>query len=59
MYILIYTIVLVFIGVMIYVYVMMIIGGIKKEDIESLPDGIYNRLPNYLKNEKNFKSIKR
>ncbi|MEG2235960.1 MAG: polysaccharide biosynthesis protein [Clostridia bacterium] len=59
MYTLIYTIVLVFIGVMIYVYVMMIIGGIKKEDIESLPHGIYNRLPKYLKNEKNFKSIKR
>lgn len=48
-YTLIYTIILVGIGGFVYVYLMIILGGIRRMDIESLSPKVYGMLPRFLR----------
>lgn len=48
-YTLLYIIILVFIGLIVYLYIMVLIRGIKKSDIESLSPRIYKLLPKFFK----------
>lgn len=48
-YTLVCLIVLVCIGTLLYGYIMVVIGGVRKSDIEALPLRIYNMIPKFLK----------
>lgn len=48
-YTLVCLIILVCIGTLLYGYIMVVIGGVRKSDIESLPLRIYNMIPKFLK----------
>ncbi len=48
------TILIISIAGFVYLYSMMLIGGIKKNDIDSISPRIFNYLPRFLR--KNFKS---
>ena len=47
-FILVYTIILVLIGSLIYVYFMVAIGGIKKSDLSFIPNKFYKLIPNFI-----------
>lgn len=48
-YTLVCLIILVCIGTLIYGYIMIVIGGVRKSDIEALPTRIHNMIPKFLK----------
>lgn len=48
---LLYTMILIVIGALVYIYVMASIGGIEKSDIESVSPRIYRMMPRFIRNK--------